>query len=165
MPDMAHGGTGHSDGASHNADAPYDALFIDSMIMHHQGAIEMANQAVTQAEKPEIKQLAQEIVKAQDGEIAQMQAWRKMWYADLAATQGLDMDMGAMELSNDASKPFDLRFIEAMIPHHEGAIEMAKDAQEHAEHPEIRALAGEIISAQQSEIAQMQTWKQQWFDQ
>lgn len=165
MPAMDHGGAGHSDGDNHNADAPYDARFIDSMIMHHQGAIAMANQALTQAEKPEIKQLAQGIVKAQENEITQMQSWRKMWYADLAATQGLDMDMGMMEVSNDTSKPFDLRFIEAMIPHHQGAIEMAKDAQEHAEHPEIRTLAGQIITAQEGEIAQMQAWKQQWFKQ
>ena len=155
---MDHGGmqTGQSN-------APYDALFIDSMIMHHQGAIDMANQALKQATKPEIKTLAENIVKDQQTEIKQMQEWRKAWYPDLAPTPGMGMDMGTMQIDADASKPFDQRFIEAMIPHHQGAIEMAKDAQQKAEHTEIKTLAGKIITAQEAEIKQMQQWKQDWF--
>lgn len=144
---------------------PYDALFIDSMIMHHQGAIEMANQALEEATKPEIKAMAEAIIKAQEAEIAQMQEWRKNWYADLAPTTGMGMDMGTMEISSDSSKPFDQRFIEAMIPHHEGAIAMAKDAQQKAEHQEIKTLSGEIITAQEGEITQMQQWLKDWFGQ
>ena len=143
--------------------APYDAQFIDSMIMHHQGAIDMANQALKEAQKPEIKTLAEDIVKAQQSEIAQMQDWRTAWYPDLAPTGGMNMAMGEMMIGNDANKPFDQRFIEAMIPHHQGAIAMAKDAQQKAEHAEIKTLASTIITAQESEIAQMQQWSQQWF--
>lgn len=141
---------------------PYDALFIDSMIMHHQGAIEMANQALDEATKPEIKALAEAIIKAQEAEIAQLQEWRKDWYPDQAPTAGMGMDMGTMEVSSDSSKPFDQRFIEAMIPHHEGAIAMAKDAQQRAEHQEIKTLSGEIITAQEGEITQMQQWLKEW---
>ncbi len=143
--------------------APYDAQFIDSMIMHHQGAIDMANQALKEAEKPEIKTLAENIVKAQQSEIAQMQDWRKAWYPDLAPTGGMNMAMGEMMIGTDANKPFDQRFIEAMIPHHQGAIAMAKDAQQKAEHTEIKTLASTIITAQESEITEMQQWSQQWF--
>ena len=142
---------------------PYDAQFMDSMIMHHQGAIDMANQALKEAQKPEIKTLAENIVKAQQSEIAQMQGWRTAWYPNLAPTGGMSMAMGAMMIGNDANKPFDQRFIEAMILHHQGAIAMAKDAQQKAEHPEIKTLAGNIITAQEREIAQMQQWSQQWF--
>lgn len=162
--------TGDSSGMEHDMSKvdeadPYDALFIDSMIMHHQGAIEMANQALEEATKPEIKTLAEDIIKAQEAEIAQMQEWRKNWYPDLAATTGMGMDMGTMEVNSDSSKPFDQRFIEAMIPHHEGAIAMAKDAQQKAEHQEIRTLSGEIITAQEGEITQMQQWLKDWFGQ
>jgi uncharacterized protein (DUF305 family) len=146
-------------------ESPYDALFIDSMIVHHQGAIAMANQALKEATKPEIKSLAENVIKAQQTEIAQMQDWRKAWYPDLAETAGMGMDMGTMEVSSDASKPFDQRFIEAMIPHHEGAIAMAKDAQQKAEHEEIKQLAGEIITAQEGEIAQMKQWLKDWYGQ
>jgi uncharacterized protein (DUF305 family) len=146
-------------------DEPYDALFIDGMIIHHQGAIEMANQALQEATKPEIKTLAEAIIKAQEAEIAQMQAWRESWYPDLAPTAGMGMDMGTMEVDGDTGKPFDQRFIEAMIPHHEGAIAMAKDAQQKAEHEEIKNLSGEIVAAQEAEIVQMQQWLKDWYGQ
>ncbi|HEU4325283.1 MAG TPA: DUF305 domain-containing protein [Roseiflexaceae bacterium] len=156
---------GMDHGSMPHGDAPYDALFIDSMIEHHQGAIDMANQALKEAEKPEIQTLAQEIIKAQEAEIAQMRQWRAAWYADLPDTGGMSMGMGDMEISSDTSKPFDQRFIEAMISHHEGAIAMAKDAQQNAEHAEIKTLAQEVITAQEAEIALMRQWLQTWFPQ
>ncbi|GAB4197298.1 MAG: DUF305 domain-containing protein [Roseiflexaceae bacterium] len=144
-------------------DTPYDARFIDSMIEHHQGAIDMANQALQQAEKPEIKTLAQAIIQAQQSEIVQMRQWREAWYPDLPPTGGMSMSMGDMSISDDTSKPFDQRFIEAMIPHHEGAIAMAKDAQQNAERAEIKTLAETVITTQEAEIAQMRQWLQTWF--
>ncbi len=144
------------------SDAPYDAAFIDGMILHHEGAIIMANQALEQAERQAIKDLANEIVGAQEGEISQMQAWRAEWFAELAATGGMAMDMGPMAVpAGDA--PFDQRFIQAMIPHHVGAIAMAQDALQNAERQEIKDLAQAIISAQEAEIAQMRQWLQEWY--
>lgn len=146
-------------------EGPYDALFIDSMIMHHQGAIDMANQALEEGERPEIKALAEAIIAAQEAEIAQLQEWRSSWYPDLAPTSGMGMDMGSMEIESDGEKPFEQRFIEAMIPHHEGAIQMARDAQQKAEHQEIKALSEAIVTAQEAEIAQMRQWLEDWFGQ
>jgi uncharacterized protein (DUF305 family) len=156
---MGHGSTPMAD-----SEAPYDALFIDSMIKHHQGAIDMANQALKEATKSELKMLAETIVTAQRAEIKHMQEWRKTWYPALAPTAGMGMDMGDMQLSADTSKPFDQRFIEAMIAHHQGAIMMAKDAQQKAEHTEIKTLAQSIIMAQEAEITQMQQWLKEWFN-
>jgi len=144
------------------SDAPYDALFIDSMIVHHEGAIAMAQQALESAERPEIRQLAEAIVSAQQTEIAQMRAWRSAWYPDLAPTDGMQMDMGPMSVA-DGSTPFDQRFIEAMIPHHEGAIMMARDALQKVERQEIKDLAQAIITAQEAEIEQMRQWLQEWY--
>jgi uncharacterized protein (DUF305 family) len=145
------------------ATAPFDAQFIDSMIEHHQGALEMAEQALTEAERPELRQLAEDIVAAQRQEIEQMTTWRKQWYSDLMPTGGMEMGMGEMEVSADPSKPFDQRFIEAMISHHRGAIEMAQMAQQQAGREEIKTLADTIIAAQQVEIEQMQAWLAEWF--
>jgi uncharacterized protein (DUF305 family) len=61
------------------------------------------------------------------------------------------------------AEPFDLAFIEAMIPHHEGAIEMAEVALENSENEEIRVLAEEIIAAQRAEIEQMEAWREEWY--
>jgi uncharacterized protein (DUF305 family) len=158
MPGMNHGST------ESNSDMPFDAMFIDSMIEHHQGAIEMAEMALEQAEHEELRTLAQDIIAAQTTEIEQMQSWRSDWYPDLEATGGMDMAMGEMTMSEDESVPFDQRFIEAMISHHQGAIEMAEMALEQAEHEEIRTLAEAIIAAQNAEIEQMQGWLADWYD-
>lgn len=145
------------------SNAPFDAQFIDSMTEHHRNAITMAQQALKESQRPEIKQLAQNIVATQQQEIDQMTAWRKQWYPDLKPTGGMGMSMGDMQIAGDANKPFDQRFITAMIAHHQSAITMAKDAQTKAEHPEIKQLAAAIIKAQEAEVAQMQQWNQQWF--
>ncbi|MCL4859749.1 MAG: DUF305 domain-containing protein [Caldilineaceae bacterium] len=143
--------------------APFDAQFIDSMIEHHQGAIDMAEQVLAESERPELRDLAEAIIAAQAGEIEEMTAWRQAWYPDLPATGGMDMGMGDMEISADESKPFDQRFLEAMISHHQGAIDMAKMAQEMAEREEIQTLAAAIIAAQEAEIEQMRAWLAEWF--
>jgi uncharacterized protein (DUF305 family) len=142
---------------------PFDAQFIDSMIEHHQGAIAMAEQVLAESERSELRQLAEQIIADQTGEIAEMSVWRQEWYPDLPATSGMDMGMGDMEISADESKPFDQRFLEAMIAHHQGAIDMAKVAQERAERAEIRTLAAAIIAAQEAEIEQMRAWLAEWF--
>ncbi len=170
MEGMNHGATSTSamEGMDHGAtattaDVPYDAQFIDGMIMHHKGAVMMAEQALEQSERPEIRELAQNIIATQNEEISQMTAWRDEWYPGLAPSAGTGMEMGDMELSADVSIPFDQRFIDGMISHHQGAIDMARDAQSKSEHSEIKALATAIITAQEGEIARMQQWKKEWF--
>lgn len=141
----------------HGSDAPYDALFIDSMIEHHEGAITMARQALQASQDERIRQLAEAIIATQEAEIRQMQQWRQTWYPDLPPTGGIMMEMGPMAVP-DGNAPFDQRFLEAMIPHHEGAIAMARDALLKAEHAEIKKLAQAIITAQEAEIVQMRAW-------
>jgi uncharacterized protein (DUF305 family) len=160
-----HGSMGHSGGSMNNA--PYDQNFIDGMVPHHEAAIEMAKVAQTKAEHAELQALANAIVADQDGEIAQMKGWRKAWYGSdqiapgMGGHQmgGMDTDMNTLANAN----PFDKAFIDAMIPHHESAIMMAKEAQTQAEHQEIKDLAGRIVAAQQREIDQMNAWRTQWY--
>ncbi len=154
-------GAGHSMTMNERT-APYDAQFIDGMIEHHRGAITMANQALEESERAEIRSLAQEIVTAQEAEITQLEQWRTAWYPDLAPTGGMAMDMGPMDVPA-GSEDFDQRFIQAMIPHHEGAIAMAQDALQNAERQEIKDLSQNIITAQEAEITQMRQWLKDWY--
>jgi uncharacterized protein (DUF305 family) len=160
-----HGSMGHSSGSASNA--PYDQNFIDGMVPHHEAATAMAKVAQTKAEHAELKTLANAIVADQDGEIAQMKAWRKAWYgSDQIAPGNGGHQMGGMDTDLTAlanANPFDKAFIDAMIPHHESAIVMAKEAQTKAEHQEIKDLAGRIVAAQQKEIDQMKAWRAQWY--
>jgi uncharacterized protein (DUF305 family) len=58
---------------------------------------------------------------------------------------------------------YDLRFIEMMIPHHEGAIAMAQDALKDSQHPEVKEMAQKIIDSQQKEIEQLKAWRKHWY--
>lgn len=162
------------------ADESFDLRFIDAMMLHHQGAIIMAEEALEKSSRPEMKELAERIINAQQQEIAQMQSWRQAWYPDansepvaFDAGMGHDMPMNkqmqdSMMMSDDlgaADDQFDLRFINAMIPHHEGAVVMAQEALEKSDRPEVQQLAQMIIDAQQPEIDQMTQWRQAWYEQ
>jgi len=63
----------------------------------------------------------------------------------------------------NADAQYDKRFIDMMIPHHQGAITMAKDALQKSQHPEIKKMAQNIIDSQQKEIKQFQAWRQNWY--
>jgi uncharacterized protein (DUF305 family) len=173
---MGHGSTMSMDLGP--ADENFDLRFIDAMIPHHEGAVAMAETALQSSTRPEIKQLTQEIIAAQEQEISELQAWRTAWYPNVgdepmmySAEMGHMMPMSeemrsGMRMDGDlgaADDQFDLRFIEAMIPHHEGAIEMAKQALEKSDRPEIKTLAQNIMDSQQQEIDQMKQWKQEWY--
>jgi uncharacterized protein (DUF305 family) len=66
-------------------------------------------------------------------------------------------DLGA------ADSAYDLRFIELMIPHHQGAIDMAKDALGKAKHPELKQMCEDIIKSQTAEIEKMKQWQSAWY--
>jgi uncharacterized protein (DUF305 family) len=163
------GGDDESPGSSSAMGNPTDAAFLTDMTAHHQGAIDMAKLAQSKAEHPEIKQLADDIVSAQKREISVMKTIRRdvrnmgdhgdehMGMSD--HEMGMDMDMTALE---DA-KPFDKAFIDAMVPHHQGAITMAEELLKNGEQPALREMAGDIISAQTKEIAQMRAWRKAWY--
>lgn len=147
---------------SMTSDSPYDALFIDSMIVHHQGAITMAQEALEKAQHTELKQFAQNVIMVQDGEITQMKVWRNNWYPDLALNDVTAMDMGDMTVSSDDSVSYDIRWIDAMISHHRAAVTMAQAALTKAEHADIKNLAQAIIDMQSAEITQLEAWRDQW---
>mgnify|MGYP000368515704 CR=1 FL=1 len=179
---MDHGGMGMMDGGGMMdlgpADESFDLRFIDGMIMHHQGAVVMAEDAQQNSSRPEIQTLASDIIAAQETEIAEMQAWRQAWYPDAPAEPvmyhaevGHMMPMSAemqsaMMMNMDleaAGDEYDLRFINAMIPHHEGALTMAQEALAKSSRPETQELAEAIIASQQVEIDQMTQWRQGWY--
>jgi len=160
------------------ADETYDLRFIDGMIVHHQGAVEMAEEALLKSIRPEILELAKAIIAAQAEEIDLMNRWKNDWYPqagpdpiayDPASGTSVPMSpaqIAAMKMSGDLGEKdaeFDLRFIQAMVPHHQGAIEMANGALVKSQRTEIRDLANDIITSQKSEIALMLSWKMDWY--
>ena len=152
------------------AEAPHALQFIDTMIAHHQGAVDMAQLVNTRTNRDEMKKLAQNIIDEQRREIADMQALRKKWFGE--AKPALNMDfpgmktgmagMDMVKLSGLKSNEFDVEFIKQMIPHHEGAIEMAKAVKTDDNYAELGVLGDSIIQAQSAEIEQMKGWLGAW---
>jgi uncharacterized protein (DUF305 family) len=75
--------------------------------------------------------------------------------------QGMGMMMDPKRLSK--REPFDEAFIDAMIPHHRSAIQMAQVASKQSKIPKIKELASNIVSAQKREIEQMKQWRKEWY--
>jgi uncharacterized protein (DUF305 family) len=146
-----------------------DRRFIDAMVPHHQGAMAMSEVALKNAEHEEIKELSQNIISSQQAEIEELKAIKKEEFGtsnvpmEMSQEQmrGMGMMMDPQQLAN--REPFDKAFIDAMIPHHQSAIEMAQVALENSDNPKIKELAQNIISAQKREIEQMKQWRQQWY--
>ena len=77
----------------------------------------------------------------------------------------MSQTMGSMMMGLDGKTgdAFDIAFLEEMIVHHQGAVEMAEAALQNAKHQEIKTMAQAIISAQTAEIAQMKSWLASWY--
>lgn len=73
------------------------------------------------------------------------------------------MDDMMQDLSGKSGDAFDQAFLSGMIVHHQGAVAMAQAALQYAKHPEIKQMAQAIISAQTTEITQMQEWQKSWY--
>jgi uncharacterized protein (DUF305 family) len=145
-----------------------DKAFIDAMVPHHQGAIAMAEVALKNAEHEEIKELSRNIISSQQAEIEELKSIKQEEFGTsnvpMEVSQEQMRGMGMTDPQNLAKRePFDKAFIDAMIPHHQSAIEMAQIAREKSEIPEIKELAEDIVSAQQKEIEQLTRWRQQWY--
>ncbi|MEV5457486.1 DUF305 domain-containing protein [Streptomyces cellulosae] len=167
-----HGGHQATDAASsapasqgqHNA---ADVSFAKGMIPHHRQAVEMADLAPDRARSAEVKKLAAEIEKAQAPEIEKLSGWLTSWGETVPAEGAMDHSMhgGGMEgmmsaeemtaLENASGEAFDTSFMEMMIKHHEGAVEMAKTEQSDGAHAPARKMAADIIASQSAEIEQM----------
>lgn len=146
----------------HNAS---DVTFATEMIPHHRQALEMAEMASTRASNPEVVQLAEEIAGAQDPEIETMSGWLEAWGESVPEEMG-GMDMGGMPgmmseeqmqaLEGSTGAAFDEMFLEMMIEHHTGAIQMAQTQQSDGQYPEAIELAEQIEEGQTAEVETMQ---------
>ncbi len=135
-----------------------DAAFASEMIPHHQSAVLMAQVAAERAESRFVAELAADIRRTQTQEIAVLRRERQaLAGVEPAALPGAEhgdaMHEDAHALQD--ADPFDRRFLEQMIPHHESAIEMAEAELAAGRDPELRELAKAIAAAQRREIDSM----------
>ncbi|KQZ88447.1 hypothetical protein ASD62_03075 [Phycicoccus sp. Root563] len=146
---------------------PADVMFAQSMVPHHQQAVEMANLALTRASSADVKALATKIKAAQDPEIATMNGWLSQWgaptgSADMNGMAGMDHGSDGMmsqadmtKLSQASGAQFDRMWLTMMIAHHQGALTMAKDVLTTTKDTQVRTLAQSIVDGQTKEITTM----------
>ena len=137
-----------------------DIMFAQMMIPHHQQAVDMALLAPDRALSQEVLALAEAILGEQDPEMEQMQRW--LSEAGASSDMGHEMDMGGMlseaemtALAAASGAEFDRLFLEGMILHHQGAIEMTSMI-EGSDNQEVRQLAESIVRSQTEQIELMQ---------
>jgi len=154
-----------------------DVTFASDMLQHHAQALSMVDMTMGHDLTPEVAALAEDIRAAQAPEIETMSDWLQEWGEDIPETvrdhanahggddmgggTGADMpgmmtadDMAALEDATGAE--FQAMWLEMMIEHHEGAVEMAQTQQADGQYKPAVDLAGEIITAQNKEIEAMQ---------
>ena len=152
-----------------------EEAFLRGMVPHHESAIEMAEMAQQEGEHPQIKRLADAIVGAQTKEIAQIEGiYQRLTGNEIVPDPAAHEDLGlsaeeagmheeGMTMLEQATADFDKEFIDAMIPHHQGAIRMARIALGDTDDDEITTLANAIVDAQSREIEQMNRWRERWY--
>lgn len=150
-----------------------DVTFVQGMIPHHRGALVMAQLADGRAEDPRVVDLASRIEAAQEPEIETMTGWLEEWGEPVpeeaessGAMGGMDHggmgmegmsaeDMAALEGASGAE--FDRMFLQMMVEHHRGAVEMAETEIADGAYPDAVDLAREIAESQAAEIQEMET--------
>jgi len=162
-PDSSIEESGDSPAVDFNDD---DVMFAQMMIPHHEQAIELSDIALDPAvgASDTVRALAEQIKSAQDPEIDQMKSLLSAWGESMMMDSSIDHStmMNGMlsleeldNLSQLRGAEFDAAWLEAMIAHHEGAIQMAQDALDSGSNADVRALCEAIIAGQQAEIDEM----------
>jgi uncharacterized protein (DUF305 family) len=142
-----------------------DAEFLDNAIPHHEGAVIMAQVVLENSERPELRNFAQSVITGESKSIAQLYEWRRDWYGkqdrifldQVSPKVSMIIDLG------EKDPEFDLRFLEAMIAHHQGAINMLQGILIPTARPEIHSTATAGVVALAADINTMQQWKKDWY--
>jgi len=140
-------------------------------IAAYEAAIDMAKLADGRADDDDLKQLATDVIEDQGAEITKLTDWRNAWFPEKPQPAinmdlpGMSHGMSGMDLGKLGTlngKEFDMEFVTQMIPHHEGAIEMARDLPNRTQRTELKELAGSIVTEQQEDIEDMKEWSDEW---
>ena len=150
--------------AGFNAD---DLVFVKNMIPHHQQAIDLSAMVPERSTNPEVVGMAEQISVAQQPEINAMRVFLVQWNENPqddtshggggghAPMQGMVDDATMDRLQTLKGEEFDNLWLESMISHHQGAIEMAKAELANGQNVDVKGMAQTMVDTQQGEIGQM----------
>ncbi|MDP9249605.1 MAG: DUF305 domain-containing protein [bacterium] len=140
------------------ADRSLDLRYINAMISHHRGAMLLAEQASLKASRNEIKDLSSDILKNEPGAIAELYEWKKEWYNDVRLVK----DPVVANLGSSDDK-FDLRFLNALIAHHESGLIMTADVKTKSSRTEILNNADAVDIFLSTTLKVFKDWRLEWY--
>jgi len=141
----------------HSIEITDEKVFIQEMIPHHQEAIDTSTVVLAQTQDAELKKFNQDVIDAQTREVLQMKGWLKDWF-NLEYTEGTNYMPMMGDLRQFEGKALDKMYVEGMIRHHQGAIEMAQKVLTLSPRSEVKQMANDIIATQQAEVITLQQW-------
>lgn len=131
--------------------------FLFEMIPHHLEAVEVTNELLKKVSDKELKAFMENVIEVQSKEVADMKIWYKNWYGVTYDTNpNYKLMMG--EMSKFSGRDLEKVYIEGMIFHHKGAVEMAKSVLKQDLRNETKKLAENIIESQEAEITLLESW-------
>ncbi|MGF1574942.1 MAG: DUF305 domain-containing protein [Cyanophyceae cyanobacterium] len=158
-------------------DAEFDLRFLDAIILHHQSTISTAAIVLEKSNRSEVRAIAETMINQRQQDLDQLQRWRQDWYPSAplrpqvwdpatASTASLDPSaesilIAAIPLSGEG-EIVNIRVVNRLIPHHESALVLAREALTHSLQSEIRAFAETLITTQQADIQQWEDCLDAW---
>ncbi len=140
------------------ADFFLDRRYLNAMITHHEQAINLAKQAEALSQRQEIKDLAADIIANEPKLIDELYAYKKSWYRDKRpAPSPRRQNLGT------EGETFDLRFLNALIAHHEEGVNMAKEIKTKSSRTEILDNADEVINFLNNSLTTLRSWRLDWY--
>lgn len=150
-----------------------DAGFARDMSTHHRQAVVMAQVERDNGTDPAVRLIAFDIETGQTSQVGQMLGWLESWdqtpQSDIAQMSWMDhaIEPGRLmpgmattaeltKLRSLSGKALDVYFLQLMIRHHKGGLEMAEYGAAHAKEPYVRDLAAKIVASQQSDVVTME---------
>jgi uncharacterized protein (DUF305 family) len=146
-----------SDSMVHSFTVTDEKTFLENMIPHHMEAVETSRLILSQTKDHDLSQFTKGVIDSQSKEIEQMKTWIREWFnTEYSNNSNYEPMMGNLldYLGTEQEKVY----VEGMIRHHQGAIEMAKKALILNIRPETRLMAENIIKVQESEVKTLKDW-------
>ncbi|MBP9750199.1 MAG: DUF305 domain-containing protein [Candidatus Pacebacteria bacterium] len=139
------------------ADRWVDLRYVNAMIAHHRAAMQLAEQAVS-SERPEVRELSQSILSEEPTAIAELYSYKEDWYGDARTVR----DPVAVRLG-EYDETFDLRFLNALIAHHEEGLRMTTDIRAKTSRATVLDNANKVDAFLTSTLVTLKSWRTTWY--
>lgn len=140
------------------ADRGLDLRYLNAMIAHHRGAVLLAEQAQGKTQRTDIQQLITKILADEPTAIAELYTWKQQWYGDTRSVRDpIIANLGTYD------EKYDLRFLNALIAHHEAGLLMTREVHTKSSRTEILNNADTVEIFFNTTLKIFKDWRKEWY--